>query len=168
MLARARARERELAVRLAMGASRPRLARQMLAESLLLAAIGTACGTLLAQFLSSYLVRFLTTTDNPLYVDLGTDWRIFGFTAALAVLTCLLFGLMPAVRATRANPGTLMKASGRGLTENRERFGLRRTLSGRASRPLIGSSGRRAAVRSQPAQAADARCRVSGQRRVGH
>jgi predicted permease len=128
MLARASARERELAVRLAIGASRPRLIRQMLAESLLLAAIGAACGALLAQFLSSYLVGFLTTTDNPLYVDLGTDWRIFGFTAALAVLTCLLFGLMPAIRATRANPGTLMKASGRGLTDARERFGMRRIL----------------------------------------
>ena len=128
MLARASARERELAVRLAIGASRPRLIRQMLAESLLLAAIGAACGALLAQFLSSYLVRFLSTTDNPLYVDLGTDWRIFGFTAALAVLTCLLFGLMPAIRATRANPGTLMKASGRGLTDARERFGVRRVL----------------------------------------
>ncbi len=128
MLARASARERELAVRLAIGASRPRLIRQMLAESLLLAAIGATCGALLAQFLSGYLVRFLTTTDNPLFVDLGTDWHIFGFTAALAVLTCLLFGLMPAVRATRANPGTLMKASGRGLTDARERFGVRRIL----------------------------------------
>jgi predicted permease len=128
MLARASARERELAVRLAIGASRPRLIRQMLAESLLLAAIGAVSGALLAQFLSSYLVRFLTTTDNPRYVDLGADWRIFGFTAGLAVLTCLLFGLMPAIRATRANPGTLMKASGRGLTDARERFGLRRIL----------------------------------------
>src|ERR1700733_6811720 len=128
MLARASARERELAVRLAIGASRPRLIRQMLSESLLLAAIGAACGALLAQFLGSYLVRFLPTTDNPLYVDLGTDWRIFGFTAALAILTCLLFGLMPAIRATGANPGTLMKASGRGLTDARERFGVRRVL----------------------------------------
>jgi putative ABC transport system permease protein len=128
ILARASARERELAVRLAIGASRPRLIRQMLAESLLLAAIGAAIGALLAQFLSSYLVRFLTRNNDPLYVDLGPDWRIFGFTAALAVLTCLLFGLMPAIRATRANPGTLMKASGRGLTDARERFGLRRIL----------------------------------------
>ncbi len=128
MLARASARERELAVRLAIGASRPRLIRQMLAESLLLAAIGAASGAFLARLLSSYLVRLLTTTDDPLYVDLGTDWRIFGFTAALAVLTCLLFGLMPAIRATGANPGTLMKASGRGLTDARERFGLRRIL----------------------------------------
>ena len=128
MLARASARDRELAVRLAIGASRPRLIRQMLAESLLLAAIGAAGGALFAQFLSSYLVRFLSTTNDPLYVDLGTDWRIFGFTAALAILTCLLFGLMPALRATGANPGALMKASGRGLTDARERFGVRRIL----------------------------------------
>jgi putative ABC transport system permease protein len=128
MLARASARERELAVRMAIGASRPRLIRQMLAESLLLAAIGAGCGGLLAQFLSRYLVRFLSTSDNPLYVDLGADWRIFGFTAALAILTCLLFGLMPALRATGANPGAVMKASGRGNTEGRERFGVRRIL----------------------------------------
>jgi putative ABC transport system permease protein len=128
MLARASARERELAVRLAIGASRPRLIRQMLAESLLLAAIGAACGALLARLLSSYLVRFLSTNDDPLFVDLGTDWRIFGFTAALAILTCLLFGLIPAIRATRANPGTVMKSSGRGHTDARERFGVRRML----------------------------------------
>ncbi len=128
MLARASARERELAVRLAIGASRPRLVRQMLAESLLLATVGAAVGALLAQLLSRYLVRFLSTADNPTYIDLGTDWRIFGFTAALAILTCLLFGLMPAIRATGANPGTLMKASGRGLTDARERFGTRRIL----------------------------------------
>jgi putative ABC transport system permease protein len=128
MLARASARERELAVRLAIGASRPRLIRQMLAESLLLAVIGAACGALLAQFLSAYLVRFLSTTPDPLFVDLGTDWRLFGFTAALAILTCLLFGLMPAVRSTGVNPGALMKSSGRSVTDGRERFGLRRIL----------------------------------------
>lgn len=128
MLARASARERELAVRLAIGASRSRLIRQMLAESLLLAAIGAACGALLAQWLSSYLVRFLSTMQNPLYLDLATDWRIFGFTVILAVFTCLLFGLMPAVRATRANPGALMKSAGRGTAGARERLGARRIL----------------------------------------
>jgi predicted permease len=128
MLARANARERELAVRLAIGASRPRLIRQMLAESLLLAALGAALGAVLATFLSSYMVRFLSRNDDPVYIDLGTDWRLFGFTAGLAILTCLLFGLMPAIRATRSNPGAIMKASGRGLTETRERFGVRRIL----------------------------------------
>ena len=128
MLARASARGRELAVRLAIGASRIRLIRQMLAESLLLAVIGAVGGALLAQFLSRYLVRYLSTSDSPLFVDLGMDWRVFGFMAALAVGTCLLFGLMPAIRATGANPGVVMKAAGRGLTDTRERFGLRRLL----------------------------------------
>jgi predicted permease len=128
MLARANARARELAVRLAIGASRLRLVRQLLAESLLLAAIGAACGALIARFLSGYLVRFLSTAGSPLYIDLGTDWLIFGFTAGLAVLTCLLFGLMPAIRATATNPGAVLKATGRGLTDTRERFGARRVL----------------------------------------
>src|SRR5262249_35106410 len=56
------------------------------------------------------------------------DWRVLGFTAALAVLTCLLFGLTPAVRATRTGSAAAMKASGRGMTAGRERFGLRRVL----------------------------------------
>ena len=128
MLARASAREREIAIRLAIGASRPRLIRQLLAESLLLALIGAAFGAALAQGLSRYLVTFLNSNDNPLFVDLGTDWRVFGFTASLAILTCILFGLTPAIRATRTTPGAVMKASSRGLTEGRERFGLRRIL----------------------------------------
>jgi len=63
-----------------------------------------------------------------LLVDLGLDWRVLGFTAGVAILTCVLFGLAPALRATRANPGAVMKAGGRGLTASRERFGLRRML----------------------------------------
>jgi predicted permease len=128
MLARASAREREIAVRLAMGASRGRLIRQLLSESLLLAGAGAIAGALLAQTLSRFLVSFLSTADNPLYVDLNTDWRVLGFTAAVAVLTCLLFGLAPAVRASKTEPGAVMKSSGRGLTAGRERFSLRRLL----------------------------------------
>ncbi len=128
MLARASAREREMAVRLAIGADRGRLIRQLLAESLLLAVIGAAIGAGLARFLSAYMVRLLTTGDNPLFVDLGADWRVFGFTGAVAMFTCVLFGLAPALRATSAAPAAAMKASGRGLTADRSRFGLRRIL----------------------------------------
>ncbi|HTU44411.1 MAG TPA: ABC transporter permease [Bryobacteraceae bacterium] len=128
LLARASTREREMAVRLAIGADRARLIRQLLIESLLLTFAGSAVGALLAQFLSRYLVAFLTTSDNALFVDLAPDWRVLGFTAAVAVLTCVLFGLAPALRATRSAPSSAMKASSRGLTADRQRFGLGRAL----------------------------------------
>jgi putative ABC transport system permease protein len=128
MLARASAREREIAVRLAMGASRGRLIRQLLAESLLLAIVGAAFGAVLASVLSRFLVSFISTQGNPLFVDLQPDWRVLGFTAALAVFTCVLFGLAPALRATNTAPGAVLKASGRSMTASRERFGLRRIL----------------------------------------
>ncbi len=127
-LARASTREREMAVRLAIGADRGRLIRQLLAESLLLTAIGAAVGAVLAQFLSRYMVAFLTTSNNPLFVDLGADWRVYGFTAGIAVLTCVLFGLTPALRASGAVPASAMRASSRGLTADRGKFGLRRAL----------------------------------------
>ena len=128
MLARASTREREMAIRLAIGANRARLIRQLLAESLLLAVAGALAGAVLASFLSRYLVSFLTTKGNPLFVELGGDWRVFGFMAGLAILTCALFGLTPALRASRAVPASAMRASGRGLTADRSRFGLRRML----------------------------------------
>jgi predicted permease len=128
LLARASVREREIAVRLAIGASRGRLVRQLLAESLLLAVAGAAFGAVLAQVLSRGLVAFLTTTNNRLFVGLGIDWRVLGFTAALAVTTCLLFGLLPALRATHLAPASAMRAGARGATAGRERFGLRRAL----------------------------------------
>jgi putative ABC transport system permease protein len=128
MLARASTREREMAVRLSLGASRARLIRQLLTESLMLAFAGAALGVLLAGALSQFLVSLLSTELNPLFVELNTDWRVLAFTAGLAALTCVLFGLTPAVRATRVAPSQAMKAGGRGMTSGRERFSLRRLL----------------------------------------
>src|SRR5205085_4532645 len=113
LLARASVREREIAVRQALGASRGRLVRQLLVESLLLAAAGAALGAGLAQALSRLLVAFLSTSADPVFLDLALDWRVLGFADGLAVLTCLLFGLAPALRATRMEPGAVMKAGGR-------------------------------------------------------
>src|SRR5256714_1234949 len=128
MLARASAREREIGVRLAIGASRGRLIRQLFAESLLLAAIGAVFGALLAQALSRVLVSFLSTTRTRLFVDLYPDWRVLGFTVGLAVLTCVFFGLAPALRATRVTPSQVLKSTGRGQPGARNRSGLPRAL----------------------------------------
>ena len=128
MLARATSRQSEIAIRLSLGASRGRVIRQLLSESMLLAVFGCVIGALLAQALSRYLiVSFGSSTDSP-YLDLSLDLRTFGFMVALAVLSCLLFGLVPALRATRNSPGAAMKADGRGMTSTRERFGLQRIL----------------------------------------
>lgn len=128
MLARASARQREMAIRLALGASRGRLVRQMLAESALLAGIGTILGVGLAQVLSRVLVLFLSGQDNQWFLDLRPDAPVLAFAIGLAVLTCLLFGLMPAIRAARTAPGEAMKASARAVTAGRERFSSRRAL----------------------------------------
>ena len=128
MLARATAREREIAVRLALGASRRRIVRQLLAESLLLGGLGAALGVGIAQLLSRLLIAFLSSDGTAWMLDLAIDWRLVAFASGLAGLTVLLFGVTPALRATRTGPGPAMKAGGRGMTASRERFALRRTL----------------------------------------
>ncbi|MFC5861800.1 ADOP family duplicated permease [Acidicapsa dinghuensis] len=126
MLARASARQREMALRLTLGASRKRLIRQLLAESLLLATLGMLAGVGLAQIMSRALVAFLSTQQNPVFVELTPDWRVLGFVAGLAILTCILFGLAPAIQASQTEPGVALKAGARGTTAGRNHFLLRR------------------------------------------
>jgi predicted permease len=128
MLARAAAREREIAVRLALGATRLRLLRQLIAESALLAVLGMAGGIVLAHVLSRVLVWSISAGDSPVNLPITTDWRVFGFAATATALTCLIFGAAPALRATRVQEGGAMKATGRGLTSGRERFSLQRLM----------------------------------------
>ena len=128
MLARAGAREREVAVRLALGAGRGRLIRQSLTESLLLAAAGAALGLCLAAALSRGILRFLITGSSSLHLDLAMDWRMLAFTAGVTSATCILLGLAPALRSSRAQPASAIKTGGRGLTTDRGRFGFQRLL----------------------------------------
>ena len=128
MVARAGARQREIAVRLALGASRRRLIRQLLAESFVLAAAGAACGVALAQALSRLLVSYLSTEDAHLFVAMPRDLRLLGFTAGLAVLTCLVFGLLPALQASKTDPLEALKSGGRGIAGGGARLSARRAL----------------------------------------
>jgi putative ABC transport system permease protein len=128
LLARASARGREIAMRVSLGASRGRIIRQLLTENLLLASIGAAAGAGLALFLSQSLVTLLDADGNTIVLDLALGWRVLGFTAGIAVLTCLLFGLAPAIRATRLDTASTLRASGRGATAGRDRASVRRAL----------------------------------------
>lgn len=128
MLARAGARERQITIRRALGATRWRMIRELLSESVLLAVGGAICGLFLAFAVSRLLVTFISTSDNQVFLDLGMDWRVLAFTTTLAVLTTISFGLAPAIRATRAEPATLLQSGSRGSTGGKERFSLRRIL----------------------------------------
>jgi predicted permease len=128
MLARASTREQEMAVRLAIGASAGRVRQQLLLESLVLAVTGSILGAGLASFLSRTVVRLLSTERNPFYLVTNIDWRVLLFTAFMAVATCLLFGLAPAFRSSRTEPGAVLKSGGRGMTAGRKRFSFQQTL----------------------------------------
>ena len=128
MLARTSARERQITIRRALGATRWRMVCELLSESLLLAAAGSICGLFLAFAISRMLVAFISTQQNQIFLDLGMDWRVLGFTTALAALTTVLFGLAPALRSTQSEPATLLQSGSRGSTGGRERFSLRRIL----------------------------------------
>ncbi len=113
LLARATARQHELSVRLALGASRSRLVRQLLIESLVLAGPGGALGLLVATWGGRALVSRLSTSVDSIGLDLSPDWRVLAFTAIASLLTALLFGSAPAWRATRVTPMDALKAQGR-------------------------------------------------------
>ena len=109
LLARSAARQKEIAVRLSLGASRGRLVRQVFTESLVLSSIGAILGVFFARWGSALLVRFVSTQESPVFLDLKMDGRVLAFTIAIAVLCGLLFGVLPALRSTRVEAMAAMK-----------------------------------------------------------
>jgi putative ABC transport system permease protein len=128
MLARASTRQREMAVRLALGATRWRLIRQLLAEGFVLAGSGALLGVALAEIFSRILLRSLSTESDLIELDVSLNWRMLFFTGAVAILTCAFFALVPAFRASRTEPAIVLKGGSRGTTAGPERFSFQRLL----------------------------------------
>ena len=126
MLARASTRQREMGVRMALGATGRRILRQMLTESLLLSALGGAAGLLLGYAGRNLIPWLMATADQGSRVQVGFDWRVYAFAAAVTLLTGLVFGVAPAVAAMRAEPIKALKEGARGASRRR------RSWSGKA------------------------------------
>jgi len=116
MLARGAARGREVSVRIALGAGRGRLIRQLLTESTILAGAGGVLGLAFAVWGSAALLRLASGGPPLIPLDIRLDARVLGFTAALAVVTGAIFGLVPALRATRVEVAPALRTQGRGVT----------------------------------------------------
>jgi putative ABC transport system permease protein len=127
LLARAAGRHKEIAVRTALGASRGRIVRQLLTESVLLAGIGGVLGLLLAMWGVDVLVSFIPT-GVPRAQEIAMDGRALGFTMAISVLTGIIFGLAPALQSSRLNLNESLKEGGRGSTEGLRRNRVRSLL----------------------------------------
>jgi predicted permease len=128
LMVRATVRHRELAVRSALGAGRRRLVRQLLTESLLLSLSGGVIGAAIGRWLSGMVARIPFPADIPIRFDLAFDWRVFAYIAAIAVGSGLLVGLLPALRASRADLNEVLREGGRGLAEGSTRHRLRSML----------------------------------------
>jgi predicted permease len=112
LLARAAARSLEIAMRLALGAGRWRITRQLLVESVVLGLLGGVCGVLFAYWATRFLVVYMSSGRSPVVLDLTPNLRTLGFTATVSMATGLVFGLVPAMRATRIYLSRALKRSG--------------------------------------------------------
>ena len=130
LLSRAEARHRELAVRLAIGAGRGRLLRQLITESMVLAAAGSILGLFVAEYGTRALVALITTPgpDGDVSLDLALNGRLLAFTILAATVTVVLCGVVPAWRATRVSAQSAMRAQSRGVVEGHSRFRLGKAL----------------------------------------
>jgi putative ABC transport system permease protein len=135
LLARASSRQREMALRLALGAGRWRIVRQLLSEGLVLSIAGGALGTALALGASRALVRLMSTPQLPIEFDLAPNLRVLGFTAAVSVGTALLFAVAPALWATASPPSSALSTGAR-ASRTRSRW-LSALVSGQLALALV-------------------------------
>jgi putative ABC transport system permease protein len=127
LLARATARRKEIAVRVALGASRQRILRQLLTESLLLALIGAGLGVLLAIWAQSVFQKFQSTLKIPFAYEVGIDWRVLLFTAAVSIVAGVLFGIAPGLHRSSRSQYEVLKDAERGSAGG----------SGQSARPAL-------------------------------
>ena len=128
LLARATARYKEVGVRLSIGASRMRIVRQFLTESLLLSLLGGIAGLLVAMGAARLLVIQFGEVSQNFSLDTTLDWRVLGFTLGVTVLTGIIFGLAPALRGTKVNINESLRESGRGYTGSSAKLNLAKSL----------------------------------------
>ncbi|MGH9702007.1 MAG: ABC transporter permease [Candidatus Acidiferrales bacterium] len=122
LLVRATVREREMAIRAALGAGRVRLIRQLLTESVLLALAGGVAGIMLGQWGSSALASLNIQADLPIRLDFGFDWRIFAYAFSAALLTGIIVGIVPAIRASHGDLSSVLHSGGRGIVGSKHRL----------------------------------------------
>ncbi len=113
LLARGVGRQRELAIRLAIGAGRTRLIRQFFTESLVWAVLGSLAAVVVGLWASQALVAMMATQEEPIVLDVRPSWRVMLFTLTLTAVTVTICSMLPALRATRVSPGTTIKDAGR-------------------------------------------------------
>jgi putative ABC transport system permease protein len=128
LLVRATSRQKELAIRCTLGAGRTRLLRQLLTESVILALLGGAAGALIGRWCSHLLGSIRFAADLPIRFDFSFDWRVFAYVAAIALFAGIAVGLVPALRASKANPNDALRESGRSNSGGAGRHRLRNIL----------------------------------------
>jgi predicted permease len=128
MMARGAARQREIAVRMALGAGRGRLIKQFLVESVLLSLVGGAVGLLVASWTSNALISAIPASAGMLGLKADLDVRILGFSLILSILAGIIFGLMPAFRSTKLNLETTLREQGSSVSGGRSQVRFRKAL----------------------------------------